>query len=222
MENKIKIQLVEDNKLIRVGIRTLLNDYSEYEIINEAETGKEAILSAQKYTPDIIIIDLGLSDMSGIKVIKELQDNNITSKFIVLTSHDSADDVNKCLALGIYAYVIKDIDAVTLINIIKTVYNGAMWFDPKIVPFLRNQKNEVITTGKIPRKVFKNTHSNLTQREFEVLKLIVDGKSNFDIAQELCISEHTAKAHVCNIIQKLVVDDRTQAAVKAVKEGIIQ
>ncbi len=222
MENKIKIQLVEDNKLIRVGIKTLLSDYKEYEIINESETGKEAVLFARKYTPDIIIIDIGLTDISGIKVIKELQDNEITSKFIVLTSHDDSDEVSKCLALGIYAYVIKDIDAVSLVNIIKTVYNGAMWFDPKIVPFLRNQKNEIITKGKIPRKVFKNTHSNLTQREFEVLKLIVDGKSNSDIAKELCISEHTAKAHVCNIIQKLLVDDRTQAAVKAVKEGIIQ
>ena len=95
-----------------------------------------------------------------------------------------------------------------------------MWLDPKIVPQLRNNNNKVL--NKIPNKIFKNNHSNLTQREFEVLKLIVDGKSNADIANELCISEHTAKAHVCNIIQKLVVDDRTQAAVKAIKEGIIQ
>ena len=96
-----------------------------------------------------------------------------------------------------------------------------MWFDPKIVPFLRNKSDFVIPQKTTSRSAFRNSHSNLTQREYEVLKLVVDGKSNNDIAKELCISEHTAKAHVCNIIQKLVVDDRTQAAVKAIKEGLV-
>ncbi len=220
MDNKVKLMVVEDNKLIRVGIRTVIEENSEYTIIAEAASGKEAVLAADIYKPDIIILDLGLADMSGIKVITKLQTISPHSKIIILTSHEDVEEVNKCLMLGVYAYVIKDTDSHTLMNVIKSVNKGAMWLDAKIVPLIRNQQNKAL--NKIPRKLFKSTHSNLTQREFEVLKLIVEGKSNAEIAQDLCISEHTAKAHVCNIIQKLVVDDRTQAAVKALKDGIIQ
>ena len=105
--------------------------------------------------------------------------------------------------------------------IIKTVYDGAMWLDPQVVPILREKNCGVVPPRQMSRAMFKEQHANLTQREYEVLKLVVDGLSNSEIAQELTISEHTAKAHVCNIIQKLVVDDRTQAAVKALKEGLV-
>ena len=98
---------------------------------------------------------------------------------------------------------------------------GAMWLDPHIVPYIKDKNCGIIPARQLSRSVFKERHSNLTQREYEVLKLIVDGQSNSDIARTLTISEHTAKAHVCNIIQKLVVDDRTQAAVKALKEGLV-
>ena len=98
---------------------------------------------------------------------------------------------------------------------------GAMWLDPQVVPYIRDKNCGIIPARQLSKTVFKERHSNLTQREYEVLKLIVDGQSNSDIAKTLTISEHTAKAHVCNIIQKLVVDDRTQAAVKALKEGLV-
>ena len=106
-------------------------------------------------------------------------------------------------------------------TVIRMVKTGAMWLDPQIVPFIRDKNCGIIPSRQLSRSVFKERHSNLTQREYEVLKLIVDGQSNSDIAKTLTISEHTAKAHVCNIIQKLVVDDRTQAAVKALKEGLV-
>jgi len=96
-----------------------------------------------------------------------------------------------------------------------------MWIDPKVVPFIRDKNNGVIPSRQLSRSAFRQNHSNLTQREYEVLRLVVDGQSNSQIAKTLTISEHTAKAHVCNIIQKLVVDDRTQAAVKALKEGLV-
>ena len=115
----------------------------------------------------------------------------------------------------------KDVNTDVLEMIIKTVNDGAMWLDPKIVPILREKNSGVIPARKMSRATFRAQHANLTQREYEVLKLVVDGKSNQQIAIALTISEHTAKAHVCNIIQKLVVDDRTQAAVKALKEGLV-
>ena len=139
----------------------------------------------------------------------------------MLTSHITEDEVLNSLQAGASAYVIKDISTDFLMTVIKMVKKGAMWLDPQIVPFIRDKNSGVIPARQLSRSIFKERHSNLTQREYEVLKLIVDGQSNSDIAKTLTISEHTAKAHVCNIIQKLVVDDRTQAAVKALKEGLV-
>ena len=221
MKESIRLMLVEDHKLIRVGIKTLFEDTDGFEVVAEAESGKEAISKALSIKPDVILLDLGLPDISGLKVIKELNDNNCSSKVIILSSRNNDEEIIKVLSLGAYAYVIKDINTEILLTIVKTVNEGAMWLDPKIVPVLRDKSDKIIPPKHTTRAMFRNTHSNLTQREYEVLKLVVDGKSNSDIANELCISEHTAKAHVCNIIQKLLVDDRTQAAVKAIKEGIV-
>ncbi len=219
--NAIKIMFVEDHKLIRVGIKTVFDEADGFEVVSEASTGKEAVEKALKTKPDVILLDIGLPDMSGCKVITKLQEYECPSKIIILSSHNSDDEVNKCLSSGVYAYVIKDINTEMLLYIVRSVFQGAMWLDPKIVPSLREKSEKIIPKKHTTREAFRNSHANLTQREYEVLKLVVDGKSNNDIAEKLCISEHTAKAHVCSIIQKLVVDDRTQAAVKAIKEGIV-
>lgn len=221
MNKPINIMLVEDHKLIRVGIKTLFDEADGYNVVAEAECGKEAVEKALNTSPDVILLDLGLPDISGLKVAKTLLDKECSSKIIILTSHSSEDEINKAFSMGIYAYVIKDINTEMLLFIVKSVNEGAMWFDPKIIPILRNKSDKIIPQKQTSRASFRNSHANLTQREYEVLKLVVEGKSNNDIAKTLCISEHTAKAHVCNIIQKLVVDDRTQAAVKALKEGIV-
>lgn len=217
----IKILLVEDQKLMRIGIKSLFNDYPEMDVIGEALTGKESIEKAKLIKPDIILMDIGLPDISGIDATKQILENNNNIKVIILTSHIDENELNASLAAGANAYVIKDISTEYLMYVIKMVRDGAMWIDPKVVPFIRDKNNGVIPSRQLSRNAFKQTHSNLTQREYEVLKLVVDGQSNSQIAQTLTISEHTAKAHVCNIIQKLVVDDRTQAAVKALKEGLV-
>ena len=167
------------------------------------------------------MLDIGLPDFSGIDVAKKILETNNHIKIIILTSHILETEVFDSLRSGASAYVIKDISTEFLINVIKMVYSGAMWLDPQVVPFIREKNSGMIPHRELSRSVFKEHHANLTQREYEVLKLIVDGQSNSDIAKTLTISEHTAKAHVCNIIQKLVVDDRTQAAVKALREGLV-
>jgi DNA-binding NarL/FixJ family response regulator len=217
----IKILLVEDQKLMRIGIKSLFNDYPELEIIGEASNGKEAIEKSKLIKPDIVLMDLGLPDINGIQATKEILEHNNNIHIIILTSHISEEELNSSLQAGASAYVIKDIPTDFLMNIIKMIKAGAMWLDPQIVPFIRDKNLGIIPPRQLSKSVFKERHSNLTQREYEVLKLIVDGQSNSDIAKTLTISEHTAKAHVCNIIQKLVVDDRTQAAVKALKEGLV-
>jgi DNA-binding NarL/FixJ family response regulator len=217
----IKILLVEDQKLMRIGIKSLFNDYPEMEVIGEAVNGKEAVEKAKLIKPDIVLMDIGLPDITGIEATKQILENNNNIKIIILTSHINEQELNASLSSGANAYVIKDISTEYLMSVIKMVKDGAMWIDPKVVPFIRDKNNGVIPPRQVSRSTFRQNHSNLTQREYEVLKLVVDGQSNSQIAKSLTISEHTAKAHVCNIIQKLVVDDRTQAAVKALKEGLV-
>lgn len=217
----VRILLVEDHKLMRVGLKSLFEEHKELEVISEAQSGKEAIENYKISHPDVVLMDLGLPDISGIEATKRIIENSGNAKIIILTSHLSEQEVMDALHAGACAYVMKDINIEILKMIIRTVKDGAMWLDPQAVPILREKNCGVIPPRQMSRAMFKEQHANLTQREYEVLKLVVDGKSNNEIAQELTISEHTAKAHVCNIIQKLVVDDRTQAAVKALKEGLV-
>lgn len=215
----INVLLVEDQKLIRVGLKSLFDE--EINITSEAENGKEAIEKFKTQKPDVILMDIGLPDISGIEITKKILENDNKAKIVILTSHLSEQEVLDSLHAGACAYVMKDTNTDILKMIIKTVKEGAMWLDPQVVPILREKNCGVIPPRQMSRAMFKEQHANLTQREYEVLKLVVDGLSNSEIAEELTISEHTAKAHVCNIIQKLVVDDRTQAAVKALKEGLV-
>ena len=217
----ISILMVEDHKLMRVGLRSLLEECHNISVIGEVETGKDAINKAKILKPDVIMLDIGLPDMSGIDVIRRILLENPNQKIMVLTSHLEEKEIMDALNLGVFAYVLKDINTEFLINVIISVNHGAIWLDPQIVPIIRDKSSCFIPQKQTTRAAFRAQHANLTEREYEVLKLVVDGQSNAEIATTLTISEHTAKAHVCNIIQKLVVDDRTQAAVKAIKEGLV-
>ena len=217
----VRVLLVEDHKLMRVGLKSLFEEHKEIDIISEAQSGKEAVENYKISHPDVVLMDIGLPDINGIEATRRIVEHNQNASVIMLTSHLSEQEVQDSLLAGAKAYVMKDINIEILKMIIKTVKDGAMWLDPKVVPILRDKNCGIIPPRQMSRAMFEEQHANLTQREYEVLKLVVDGKSNNEIAQELTISEHTAKAHVCNIIQKLVVDDRTQAAVKALKEGLV-
>ena len=221
MESAIKILLVEDHKLMRVGLKSLFEDTNEIEVTSEAQSGKDAIEKYKTAHPDVTLMDIGLPDISGIDAAKQILEMNTDAKIIMLTSHLSEKEVIDSLESGACAYVMKDINTDILKMIIKTIQDGAILIDPLAVPYLRDKNRAIIPQRQMSRAVFRQQHADLTQREYEVLKLIVDGKSNNEIAEELTISSHTAKAHVCNIIQKLLVDDRTQAAVKALKEGLV-
>ena len=221
LTDSVKVLMVEDHKLMRVGLRSLFEDYPEIQIVAEAQSAKEAFEKVRAYKPDVVLMDIGLPDMNGIEATKKILEQFNDTKIIMLTSHISEKEVLDSLAAGANAYVMKDINTEILTMVIKTVKEGAIWLDPKVAPIIREKNSGVIPQRQMSRAHFKSQHSNLTEREYEVLKLVVDGKSNNEIAKELTISEHTAKAHVCNIIQKMVVDDRTQAAVKALKEGLV-
>ena len=137
----IKILLVEDQKLMRIGIKSLFNDYPEMEVIGEALNGKEAIEKAKLIKPDIILMDIGLPDISGIEATKQILENNNNIKVIILTSHIDENELNASLTAGANAYVIKDISTEYLMYVIKMVRDGAMWIDPKVVPFIRDKNS---------------------------------------------------------------------------------
>ncbi|OGI21816.1 MAG: hypothetical protein A2287_05055 [Candidatus Melainabacteria bacterium RIFOXYA12_FULL_32_12] len=221
----MKLLMVEDHKLLRVGLKAIFEEYPSLEVVGEAEDGQTAVKLAKELNPDIILMDIGLPIMDGIEATRKIKDANPDVKIVILTSHSDENEVMQALAAGANAYAMKDIKTEYLIMVIESVNEGAIWLDPTVAKIVK-EKNPALLHGpngnkSQSRSDFKADHANLTEREYEVLKLVVEGKSNNEIANDLKISEHTAKAHVCNIIQKLVVDDRTQAAVKAIKEGIV-
>ncbi len=217
----VRLALIDDHKLFRCGIKSLFENSKGVCVVAEASNGKDGIAKIIAQNPDVVLLDLELGDINGLDLIEKVMNQKPDVKFIILTSHINEHVINKAMKMGIYGYILKDINSEFLDMIVKSVSNGAMWIDKKVVQILRELNPNVIPNTQISRSNFKSTHANLTAREYEVLKLVVDGMSNQQIAQELNISEHTSKAHVCNIIQKLVVDDRTQAAVKAIREGIV-
>lgn len=219
----IQLFLVEDYHLTRMGLMAVLSEFPKLKFVGEAESAEEALTKLETTTPDILLLDLGLPGMSGITMAQEVRQRWPELKIIILTSHSEEQEVIAALGAGAQAYVLKDVKPERLLYVIETVMDGAVWLDPAIaglVLSLVNNPNSLFT----PKKVESGEgaiDSELTSRELEVLQLIVEGKSNPEIANQLCISIHTAKAHVGSILNKLCVNDRVQAAIKALKENIV-
>lgn len=217
----VRVFIVEDYKLTRVGLRSTINEFDNITVIGEAEEAEAGIEMIKKESPDVVLMDLGLPGMNGIEATQKVRDFNPDTRIIILTSHDREDEVMAALGSGANAYCLKDIDPNTLASVIKDVAKGACWLDPSIAKVALNLFPKPENTSLSSTAEVSDARAQLTEREFEVLRLLVKGKSNTEIAKELIVSVHTAKAHVCSILQKLCVDDRVQAAVKAIKENII-
>ena len=221
IEKQITIVIVEDFKLTRVGLRCALNANPDMKVVAECEDAIEGIKQIQKLKPDVVLMDLGLPMMNGIEAMVKIREFNSDVKIIALTSHDREEEVVSALSSGANAYCLKDIDPAKLADVIRDVSNGVCWIDSMVANLALKAIPKSENTDLISGKVAENSRIPLTEREFEVLKHLVAGKSNTEIANELIVSVHTAKAHVCSILQKMCVNDRVQAAVKAVKEGMV-
>jgi len=217
----IKIAIVEDFKLTRVGLRCALNANKDISVVSEAEDAAEGLKQIEKTRPDVVLMDLGLPGMNGIEAIVKLKETMLEIKIIALTSHDRQEEVIAALGSGASAYCLKDIDPQKLADVVRDVALGVCWIDPLVAQLALNSLPKTDNAAFFPSKSFSEGRVPLTEREFEVLKHLVSGKSNTEIAKELIVSVHTAKAHVCSILQKMCVNDRVQAAVKAVKEGMV-
>ncbi len=217
----ISVVIIEDFKLTRVGLRCALNSNEDIEVIGESENASDGLSIIEKQTPDVVLMDLGLPDMNGIEATIKVKELNPDVKVIALTSHDREEEVVAALSSGATAYCLKDIDPHKLADVVRDVATGVCWLDPEIAQMALNAFPKVDNVGLLPSRANDENRVPLTEREFEVLKHLVSGKSNTEIAKELIVSVHTAKAHVCSILQKMCVNDRVQAAVKAVKEGLV-
>lgn len=214
MNNSIKILIADDHSMVREGLKQLIELEDDIEVIDQAGDGSEAIKKIIGCNPDVVLLDINMPRMNGLEVIKYLNENNIPTKTLILTIHNEVEYLYKAFEIGVQGYVLKDSESDVLIKAIRTIYNGESYIQPNMASLLfkrMNNKREDKEVG----------FNKLTKREIEVLKLITEGMLNKEIAHNLCISEKTVKNHVSNIFKKINVSDRTQAAVYAIKNNIV-
>lgn len=210
----INIAIVDDHNVVREGIKQLLEIDGEIKVIGEAKDGIEC-LDMLKYTnPDVLLLDINMPNMNGLQVLEKIRDNSIKVKVLILTIHNEVEYLIKAVNIGVNGYVLKDSDSADLKKAIYAVYNGETYIQPNLTPLLKENLRK-----KAERKA--REFDLLTKRELQVLELLSEGLLNKEIAYKLDISEKTVKNHISNIFKKINVSDRTQAAVYAIKNNII-
>lgn len=224
---KITLLLVEDHNLTRIGLKTILARTDDIQVIAEAANGQEAVKLALELKPKIILMDVGMPIMDGIEATKLIREKNPDINVIMLTSHDNDRDIFASLSAGAAGYCLKDVAPDRLYAAIRSVNAGDVWLDSAIAnkvihKYSASKPSDLSSTNKTDGKLETATMVEpLSARELEVLNLVVEGLSNQQIADKLIISLATAKTHVRNILNKLAVDDRTQAAVTAMRKGLV-
>lgn len=211
---KIKILLADDHSMIREGIKQLLEIDSEFTVIGQAGDGIECMKLLQKELPDVLLLDVNMPRMNGIEVLKKIKEQNMNVKVLMLTIHNEVEYLLKAVDIGCNGYILKDSDIGLLKKAITSVYEGDSFIQPDLIP--------ILNMGLINREETNQSLDGLTKREVEVLKLITEGLFNKEIAYTLNISERTVKNHVSNIFKKINASDRTQAAVFAIKHGLVK
>lgn len=215
---KKNLLIVEDHELTRFGLKTTFEDVDYIETIYEASNAEDAIEIFKNNNIDLVIMDLGLPNMNGIEATRVIHSMNSEAKIIILTSHNDEKDVLSSLKVGANAYCSKEINLQRLVSVVQSVSEGAAWFDPSIAHIVLQASSNSFTNSE---RETNYKDYDLTAREAQILKLVTEGFSNMEIAQQLVISVNTTKAHIASILQKLEVDDRLQAALKALKYKIV-
>ena len=223
-KKEITILLVEDHEFTRMGLSMKIENTPHFKLLAEAVDGIEAVSMAQKYNPDVILMDIGLPKMDGITATRKIKEElKLDSAILMFTSRDSKEDIFAAFKAGADGYIMKDSSSQNLINAIDTVSEHAAWIDSQIARVvlsnIQNEEDNQNTSIKNQKEA--NKKYGLTKKELEVLSLIVDWLSNQEISQKLVVSISTTKAHVHNILQKLYLTDRTKAAIVALKEGLV-
>ncbi|MED3720970.1 response regulator transcription factor [Geobacillus stearothermophilus] len=221
---KTRIAIIDDHQLFREGIKRILEFEGDFEVVAEGSDGSEALSIVETYRPDLVLMDINMPDINGVEATKQLIEAYPDTKVVVLSIHDDEHYVMRALQTGATGYLLKEMDADTLIEAVRIVAEGGSYLHPKVTHNLIREYRR-LTSEKggvaVKQEVRRPLHL-LTRRECEVLQLLADGKSNRAIGEALYISEKTVKNHVSSILQKLNVNDRTQAVVVAIKNGWVE
>lgn len=210
----IKVMLADDHVLMREGIRQLLEFDGSIEVIGEANDGIECLKKLPEINPQVLLLDINMPKLNGIKVLKEIRQKKLDVKVLVLTVHDEIEYLLEAIDIGVDGYIMKDSESAELKKAIDIIVNGDTYIQPKLIPALNSRL--------IARDDDRSKIDSLTSRELEVLVQVANGMFNKEIALSLNISERTVKNHVSNIFKKINVSDRTQAAVFAIKNDLIK
>ena len=198
--------MVDDHPVFRAGIVAMLQDLPDVTVIAQAEDGLAAVSAYRQHRPDVVLMDLRLPKLSGVEAILRIRGEFPDCRVIVLTTYDSDEDILRAIQSGAKSYLLKDMSQDEIVKTVRAVFAGHEVLPPSVAGIL---------TQRLNRK-------DLTERELEVLKLIVRGRSNKEIASDMAISERTVKFHLVGIFEKLKVLDRTQAAIEAIRHGLVQ
>lgn len=211
-KDRINLLIVEDHALTLFGLKTVLKTKEYIKNIFEAQNATKALSIIEKNKIDIAIIDIGLPDINGIELTQQIKNISSNTKIIILTSHNKREEVISSFKNGANAYCSKEIDTNILSEVIEHIRYGAMWIDPSIAEIISDSISEKNSLNNQTIEYY-----NFTNREKEIVKLLINGYDNAQMSEKLAVSLHTIKAHICNILQKLNVKDRTQAAIKILK-----
>ncbi len=220
-DSKITLLIAEDQAITRLGLKMVLNKISAFEIVGEADNGQVAVVQAQRLNPAVVVMDISMPVLNGIEATQSIKTLMPDVKVIILTSRDEDDAIFAALGAGADGYCLKDASPEVLESAIRACSLGASWLDPAIAKRVL-QASTVNPPKQLASSKVKAEKFALSEREREVLQLVVEGMSNQQIADKLFITTFTVKTHMRHIMEKLMVSDRTQAAVKALKDGLVQ
>lgn len=215
MTQMISVLIIDDHQLVREGVRTFLEKQGDITVVGEAASGQEGLRLVAELVPDVVLMDLVMPEMDGVETTRRLKQASPGTQVIVLTSFDDDDHILPAIRAGALSYIMKDVSTAQLAAAVRKAAAGEVVMTPHVAARVMQELRQGPRTST-------SFASELSEREAEVLRLIADGRSNTDIAERLVISEHTVKRHVSNILSKLHLEDRTQAAVYAWRSGLVE
>jgi len=215
MSEAITVLLVDDHQLVRQGVRAFLDTQPDIAVVGEADSGQAAVTLADQYAPDVILMDLMMPGMDGVEATRRVKQISPRTQIIVLTSYHQDEHIFPAIRAGALSYVLKDVGPVELANAVRKAAAGEAVLHPRVAARVVQELHGTRSEGV-------NPFTELSEREMETLHLIADGLNNSEIAERLTISDKTVKSHVSNILSKLHLADRTQAAVYAWREGVVR
>lgn len=220
-----KIMIIDDHQLFREGVKRILTFEDSFEVVAEGDDGNEVLALYEEHEPDVVLMDINMPRKNGIEATEELTQKHPDAKVVILSIHDDESYVSQALKAGALGYMLKEMDADAIVQAIKVVAAGGSYLHPKVTHNLVTEYRRLSERehkGSFHQHEIRRPLHLLTKRECEVLQLLTDGQSNRSIGETLFISEKTVKNHVSSILQKMSVNDRTQAVVTAIKNGWVE